>query len=133
MPFEPGHPKFGGRKLGTPNKRTSSARERLVELGVDPIEYMAKIVADDSAETSLRLMAAKELAQYSFPKLRASEIAVSSNSEREWSSMSTAELREKALRLAKKIVSDDSEHESDGGNASSNPSGGSDLKCAETA
>jgi len=43
-----GLPKTGGRKPGTPNKRTVEVQERLAALGCDPIEAMAKAVVLDA-------------------------------------------------------------------------------------
>ena len=41
--------------------------------GCDPIEGMARIAMDESAELDVRLHAYKELAQYSYPKRKAIE------------------------------------------------------------
>jgi hypothetical protein len=42
MAFEPGHEKRGGRKAGTPNKRTAEAREIALRLVGRP-EYLASL------------------------------------------------------------------------------------------
>ena len=86
--------KTGGRTKGTPNKHKSSFRVALREycdsIQVDPHQYMADIIADDStivygldrdgnpiegpaAKPELKFNAAKELAQYLEPKLKAIE------------------------------------------------------------
>ncbi len=46
--------KTGGRKAGTPNKRTLDVIERLDQLGCDPIEGMAKIALDPQNPVELR-------------------------------------------------------------------------------
>jgi hypothetical protein len=70
-------PRRGGRQKGTPNKHKTSFREGLREycdkLGVDPHRFMAEIIADKHADRLLKLNAAKELAQYIEPKLKAIE------------------------------------------------------------
>ena len=74
VPFQNGRPKTGGRKRGTPNNRTLLLAERLEELNCDPIAVMAEICNDADAETKHRLEAAKELAQYLYPKCKAIEL-----------------------------------------------------------
>lgn len=83
-----------GRKVGSKNKHPVGFRAELRaycdQLGVDPHKYMASIIADEStivygvdgngepivgpaAKPELKLQAAKELAQYMEPKLKAVE------------------------------------------------------------
>lgn len=68
-----GTPKTGGRKKGTPNKRTRSIEEKLEALGCDPIAGMAAIANNENNSQELRLSAYKEVAQYVAPKRRAVE------------------------------------------------------------
>ena len=63
--------KTGGRKAGTPNKRTLDVIERLDQLGCDPIEGMAKIALDPQNAVELRARMFSDLAQYVAPKRRA--------------------------------------------------------------
>ena len=63
--------KTGGRKAGTPNKRTLNVIERLDELGCDPIEGMATIALDSQNPVELRARMFSDLAQYVAPKRRA--------------------------------------------------------------
>ena len=65
--------KSGGRESGTPNKRTQEVKDRLEELGCDPIEGMAKLAMNDDTPKELRGQMYKELAQYVAPKRRAIE------------------------------------------------------------
>jgi hypothetical protein len=66
--------KTGGRKRGTPNKRTFEAIERLDALGVDPIEGMSRLAMDPSNSPELRGRMYAELAQYVYPKRKAVEL-----------------------------------------------------------
>lgn len=67
-----GHPKWGGRKKGSVNKRTS-VLEKCEEIGLDPFKEMARIAADLSDPN--RPMMLKELAQYLEPKKKAMEVS----------------------------------------------------------
>lgn len=67
--------KTGGRKAGTPNRRTADIEEKLAALGCDPIEGMAKIAIDETRDISLRAQMFKELAQYVAPKRKAVEVS----------------------------------------------------------
>jgi len=70
--------KTGGRKPGTPNKRTAEVVARLESLDCDPIEGMVRIAEEEMAkEDGDRALAGsmyRELAQYVFPKRRAVEV-----------------------------------------------------------
>jgi len=70
-----GH-KTGGRRAGTPNKRTADVECRLAALGCDPIEGMARIAMDESNPPELRGRMFAELAPYIAPKRRAIEAQV---------------------------------------------------------
>ena len=67
--------KSGGRVKGTPNKERTALKARLEEKfpGFCPIEMMCEIAQDKLQEFPLRLTAAKEVAQYIYPKLKAVE------------------------------------------------------------
>jgi hypothetical protein len=54
----------GGRCKGIPNKRPVDVAERLQALGCDPIEGMATIAMDETAELSIRAQIYRELVQY---------------------------------------------------------------------
>jgi hypothetical protein len=68
-------PRTGGRRKGTPNKRTQDVIERLRELDCDPIEGMARIAMDEGAPIETRARMDAELAQYIAPKRKAVEMA----------------------------------------------------------
>ena len=63
--------KTGGRKRGTPNRRTLEVCDLLQSLGCDPIEGMARIAMDASNSLELRARMYVELAQYVAPKRKA--------------------------------------------------------------
>ena len=69
--FQKGKPKTGGRKRGTPNRRTLEVQEQLVAVGCDPIEGIATIAMDEDNPPELRLRAYAELAPYLYPKRKA--------------------------------------------------------------
>jgi hypothetical protein len=66
-----GFPKTGGRVRGTPNKATDALVRKLMKLGCDPIEGLAKIALDPATEVSLKVRCFAELAQYIYPKRKA--------------------------------------------------------------
>lgn len=93
-----GLPKTGGRKKGSPNKRTRELIERADAIGVDPFEILLRFAKGDwkglgyESETmtkiaaggvkveieridpELRMKAAAEAAQYLYPKRKAIEL-----------------------------------------------------------
>lgn len=101
----PGIPKSGGRKAGTPNRRSAEARERVEAMGFDPLEGLVLIARGDweklgykqetffksTGENSgyeehyispeMRLSATKEICTYVYPKLKAIEHSVDPDSE----------------------------------------------------
>ena len=68
--------KTGGRKSGIPNKRTLEVALRLENIGCDPIEGMAKLAMDTNCSPELRGKMYSELAQYLYPKRRATELNI---------------------------------------------------------
>jgi hypothetical protein len=69
-----GH-KTGGRKAGTPNRKTMEIGELLESLEHNPIEAMVRIATDPEASLELRGRMNAELAQYVYPKRKAVEVA----------------------------------------------------------
>jgi hypothetical protein len=63
-----------------PNKLTADARQRLEELGCDPLEGMATIAMDPKAPEELRGRMFAELAQYVYPKRKAIDHTVTGGS-----------------------------------------------------
>lgn len=68
--------KTGGRTKGTPNKDTSDLVERLRVLDCDPLEGMVQIATNEAYAPELRGRMYAELAQYLYPKRRATEVKV---------------------------------------------------------
>lgn len=67
----------GGRKRGTPNRRTilgESVRKRLEDLGLDPIAVLAVIAQGVKYPADIRCRAAAELARYVWPRRGAVEL-----------------------------------------------------------
>jgi len=83
--------KYGGRKKGTPNKKTLLLQDQLEEKGLDPVaglkaclEELEAIVAYE-AEDQINLVNSKariyiEILQYIYPKRKAVEYAVQEES-----------------------------------------------------
>jgi hypothetical protein len=67
--------KTGGRKAGTPNRKTREIGQLLESLGHNPIEAMVQIATDPEACLELRGRMNAELAQYVYPKRKAVEVA----------------------------------------------------------
>jgi hypothetical protein len=77
MPFEKGHEKLGGRKQGTPNKKTLiKADDLLLELDVNPIQRLIEIAESDLASTDQKINCYKEIAKYTYPKFKSQELRV---------------------------------------------------------
>lgn len=66
--------KTGGRKPGTPNRRTVELAERLEAFGCDPVAGMAQIAMDPRNPPELRGRMYAELAGYLYPKRKAVEM-----------------------------------------------------------
>ena len=78
MAFEQGHSKIGGRKKGTPNKVTLiKADDLLLELDVNPIQKLIEIAESDEVSIDQRINCYKEIAKYTYPRLKLQELWVS--------------------------------------------------------
>lgn len=71
--------KTGGRKAGTPNRRTAEMAARLEELGVDPLEGIAKLLKAPKTPPELRARLLCELLAYLYPKRKAVEFFAESD------------------------------------------------------
>jgi hypothetical protein len=67
--------KTGGRKKGTPNRRTLEVADLLDNLGCDPIEGMARLALDPTNSPELRGRLFSELAQYVAPKRKSIDVS----------------------------------------------------------
>ena len=78
MPFQKGHTKIGGRKKGTSNKVTLiRADDLLLELGINPIQKLIEIAELDEASLDQKINCYKEIAKYTYPRLKLQELWVS--------------------------------------------------------
>ena len=78
MPFEKGHTKIGGRKKGTSNKVTLiRADDLLLELGINPIQKLIEIAESYEASLDQKINCYKEIAKYTYPRLKLQELWVS--------------------------------------------------------
>ena len=78
MPFEKGHTKIGGRKKGTSNKVTLIRDDDLLlELDINPIQKLIEIAESDEASLDQKINCYKEIAKYTYPRLKLQELWVS--------------------------------------------------------
>jgi hypothetical protein len=66
--------KRGGRKKGTPNRKTFDAVEVINRLGVDPIAEMIKLAKAKNTSPELKGRMWSEVASYIYPKRKALEV-----------------------------------------------------------
>ena len=77
MAFELGHTKQGGRQKGALNKKTlMKAEEILTQLDINPIHKLIEIAESEEATTDQRINCYKEIAKYTFPKLKSQNITL---------------------------------------------------------
>lgn len=72
MPFEPGHQKLGGRKTGTPNRKTSLLNETLEDLGLNVPSKIVEILPQLPLEKQAGLLLG--LMQFLYPKRKSIEV-----------------------------------------------------------
>jgi hypothetical protein len=65
--------KQGGRKKGTPNKRTRELQIKAAQMGFDPVEFLLVEAANPKNQIALRIDAAKAAAPYVRPRLSSIE------------------------------------------------------------
>jgi hypothetical protein len=78
MPFEKGHPRFGGRKKGTPSRRkltVEKVAETFLRMGVNPIERLCRIAKSKRLVPEHQLEALKELCRYYAPRLSTQHVS----------------------------------------------------------
>ena len=68
-----GHKKAGGRKKGTPNKKTEALMEICARKKLNLFEALLELCQD--ADKQIRLAAIKEACQYIYPKRKALEVS----------------------------------------------------------
>jgi hypothetical protein len=65
--------KTGGRQKGTPNKATAAKVQEIAATGETPLEFLVRLMRDDSRPVDMRIDCAKAAAPYVHPKLAAIE------------------------------------------------------------
>ena len=81
MAFEQGHQKLGGRKKGTPNKKTLiKADDLLLKLDINPIEKLIEIAGSELASIDQKINCYKTIAQYTYPKPKSQAVSIGSDS-----------------------------------------------------
>lgn len=65
--------KTGGRKAGTPNKRTEETMRKAKASGLTPLDFMLKILRDEDESMENRCWAAEKAAPYVHAKLASVE------------------------------------------------------------
>ena len=66
--------KTGGRQKGTPNRVTSDMRQAIAESGETPLDYMIRVMRDETTEPSRRDDMARAAAPYLHPRLSAVDL-----------------------------------------------------------
>jgi hypothetical protein len=66
--------KTGGRKRGTPNRKTGELVERLETLDCDPLAALVAVAADPTTPLEIRVSINKELLAYVFPKRKSIDV-----------------------------------------------------------
>jgi len=74
MAAKVGHPKYGGRKKGSKNKKTEELFEICARKKLTPFEALIDLALSTDDE-GIKLGALKELCQYLYPKRKAVEVS----------------------------------------------------------
>ena len=82
----------GGRKKGTPNKKTAERYAQMAASGEMPLEYMLRVMRDESAPETRRDEMAKAAAPYEHSRLSSSEATVAVDRSKDVSEWSREEL-----------------------------------------
>lgn len=71
-----GHPRYGGRIKGTPNRCTAAVASKLevIFASFEPLMEMRLIAESKDTLLDIKVSLLKELAQYQYPKKRAIEV-----------------------------------------------------------
>src|SRR5260221_7486186 len=64
----------GGRRKGTPNKKTREFRESVEASGLTPLEYMLAVLRDETAPVERRHEMAKAAAPFVHPRLQTTKL-----------------------------------------------------------
>ena len=97
MTYQPGRAKTGGRRAGTPNKRTLRFNAAIAESGQTPLEHMLAVLHDPKADPDRRDRMAIAAAPFIHPRLAVVDARVVA--EVKVSTLSDDERRERARQL----------------------------------
>lgn len=102
MPAPKGHPRYGGRLRGTPNKKTLELKEGIeLRLGKPLHEAMLDLFEESTAaEKGLKFAILKELFQYVYPKRKAVEIIESEDDSKIDQAKELLQMKDKQLLAA---------------------------------
>jgi hypothetical protein len=64
----------GGRKPGTPNRRTAELQEHVAATGDTPLDYLLRVMRDTGADEAKRIDCAKAAAPYVHARLNAVDL-----------------------------------------------------------
>ena len=64
-----GHPRYGGRRKGSLNKRTTNFQADIAESGLTPMRYLQGVMCDEKADPDRRDRAAIAMMPYLVPRL----------------------------------------------------------------
>src|SRR5262245_17626102 len=73
--------KTGGRKAGTPNRKTTEIMDLLAAHNCDPVEGVIKIAQDENNSPELRGKMFATLLEYCYPKRKAVELTTDQSNE----------------------------------------------------
>jgi hypothetical protein len=104
MPRGKGTPKTGGRRKGSTNKATAAQAKAVAESGLTPLDFMLKVMRDDTKPFPDRLDAAKSAAPYVHPKLAAIEHTGKGGGPMEFRDVTEAEVDDDIARLEAEIA-----------------------------
>ena len=71
-----GHPRYGGRVKGRPSRRVLEFRAAVEESGLNPVEYMLRVMRDPNADPDRRDRMAAAVAPFVHPRLNAVDARV---------------------------------------------------------
>lgn len=95
--------KTGGRRAGTPNKRTQARRlgveELLAKYRYDPLEAMIAEASDPGTDPEVRRGLHREIAPYVYPKRKSVEAKVEDLSTRGVAGMTPEEIERRAIEI----------------------------------
>jgi hypothetical protein len=92
--YQPGRAKTGGRKAGTPNRRTQRFRKEVAESGQTPLEHMLAVLHDPAVDADRRDRMAIAAAPYLHPRLQVVDSTI--RAKVEVSALSADKMRAKA-------------------------------------